>query len=117
MPRLQSSFQVCVYYIIIDYNATNVSFLSPGICKIEYKPDAPARDVLCFRHYNPQEVHLLLLFAMSISIDIRVVVLSMPVPSSRFSIHLVLRLVSPDPTHCPVALLNSGSGRLSVNTW
>ena len=30
--------------------------LSPGICKIEYKPDAPAGDVLCFKHYNPQEV-------------------------------------------------------------
>ena len=27
-----------------------------GIGKIEYKPDAPPGEVLCFRHYNAQQV-------------------------------------------------------------
>ena len=26
-----------------------------GIGKIQYQPDAPANEVFCFRHYNPQE--------------------------------------------------------------
>ncbi|XP_064395300.1 uncharacterized protein LOC135342500 isoform X1 [Halichondria panicea] len=28
----------------------------PGIGEIQYKPDAPASDILCFKYYNPQEV-------------------------------------------------------------
>ena len=27
-----------------------------GIGEIQYKPDAPASDILCFKYYNPQEV-------------------------------------------------------------
>ena len=33
-----------------------VYFCTVGIGKIEYRPDAPADEVLCFRHYNAQEV-------------------------------------------------------------
>lgn len=31
-----------------------------GISKIEYKPDAGPGDNLCFKHYNPQEVMIIL---------------------------------------------------------
>ena len=31
-----------------------------GLSKIEYKPDAGPGDNLCFKHYNPQEVKIVL---------------------------------------------------------
>lgn len=46
----------CIYYSLSSQAFTISYFCTEDIGKIEYRPDAPADEVLCFRHYNAQEV-------------------------------------------------------------